>query len=130
MSKADERHKQFVIEYFKSGLNATKAYMSVYGPDITMASAAECGSKLLRNTNIIESIDKHKKELNEEYGLLKDATILRLRKIIFDDSSKDTDVTKAIVELNKMLGNSAETRNINVSGDLKNLLGFDGEDNS
>ena len=125
MSKADERHKQFVIEYFKCGLNATKAYMSVYGPDITMASAGECGSKLLKNAKILEYIDKHKKELNEEYGLLKDATILRLRKIIFDSNSRDADVTKAIVELNKMLGNSAETKNINISGELKNLLGFD-----
>lgn len=58
------KHKAFVEEYFKTGpnrFNATKAYQAVY--DVDDESAAASASRLLRNVNVRDEIEKRLKEL-------------------------------------------------------------------
>lgn len=50
-----DRHRLFVLEYLKNGMNATAAYKSVY-PKSNLESARREGSRLLTNVDISKAV--------------------------------------------------------------------------
>ena len=121
MAKQNIKHAEFVAEYFKNGFNATKAYLSVYGGEYDNAKVNSC--KLLTNPNIHNEIKIYKEDVSNKIDNLKEMMVNTLIDISLNGSEPNK--IKAINELNKMLGSHIETKNINISGDLKDMFGFE-----
>lgn len=116
----NNRHQQFCDEYLNNGLNATKAYLSVY-KTVTEETAKVNGCKLLTKTNIKEYIDIKREETSKTLNITKESLIQDL--IDIKNANKiDRPVvaTKAIEVINKMQGyNAVEKQEIKLQGDIQ-----------
>ena len=121
----NKKHIAFIDEYFLNGFNATQAYKSVY-KKVTDASAAERGSKLLRNVNVAEEIAR-RQAVNAQKFEIKKEDLAKDLLDIKDRCKKDLPPTavKAIEVLNRMFGFDAPTK-IEHSGDVNFNLNIPG----
>lgn len=82
--------KRFADEYLID-LNATRAYKVAYPNCKKDETAAQAGSRLLRNVKVKEYIDIRQKKLEEKSGVTQQRIIEELAKIAFADIRKAYD---------------------------------------
>jgi len=109
----NDRHKLFSQEYLSNGLNATQAYLTVYG-EMDYESAKANASRLLTHDNVKRHLAVMKGEIAAENEINKEELILSLKKILYDNLGKSPQHSlKAIEILSKMGGlNAAEKQEI------------------
>ncbi|MBU3205587.1 terminase small subunit [Clostridium algidicarnis] len=84
MSKLTPKQKIFVDEYLVD-LNATRAYKVAYPNCKKEETAAQAGSRLLRNVKVKEHIDKRMKDREKRTEVTQDKVLQELAKIGFAD---------------------------------------------
>lgn len=110
----NRQQEQFVEEYFKQGLNATKAYQVVY--NCSYENANSNAVRLMVNDGIQSHIQKKYSELQQRHNVEIDEIIFKVKKLI-EDCENDSDrknLIKGIDLLNKMLGHYAPIKTENV----------------
>jgi phage terminase small subunit len=96
-------HKQtiFVYEYLKTG-NATASYKYAYTTDNDNEAAVN-SSRLLRNTKIVEEINKFKKTMAEKTVITIEQCVAKIV-ALSETAQKDSDKLRACDMLMKHLG--------------------------
>jgi phage terminase small subunit len=109
------KHKSFCDEYLSNGLNATRAYKSVYGADDKVCESS--GARLLRNGKVSQYINEQQEKTSERLQISKEELIQDLVRIKNSNlETRPTTSMKAIEIINKMLGlNAAEKTDITIS---------------
>ena len=87
MKKLTEKQKRFWEEYLVN-LNATRAYKKAYPSVKKDETAAQAGSRLLRNVNVKEYIDKRIKDRQKRTEITQDKVLKELAAIAFSNGSK------------------------------------------
>ena len=87
MKKLTEKQKRFCDEYLVD-LNATRAYKKAYPSVKKDETAAQAGSRLLRNVNVKEYIDKRIKDRQKRTEITQDKVLNELAAIAFSNGSK------------------------------------------
>lgn len=87
MKKLTEKQKRFSDEYLVD-LNATRAYKKAYPSVKKDETAAQAGSRLLRNVNVKEYIDKRIKDRQKRTEITQDKVLNELAAIAFSNGSK------------------------------------------
>ena len=105
-----ERQKRFCDEYLID-LNATRAYKAAYPSVKKDETAAQAGSRMLRNVNVQEYIAERQRDRQERTEITQDMVVRELRDIAMAEASDDSDSTmkyssklKALELLGKHLG--------------------------
>ena len=116
----NERHKKFSDEYLTNGMNATKAYLSVY-PTVKEETAAVNGHKLLRNTKIEAYVKAKREKDSKKLQITRDDIIEKLTLVVDKfllEGRLTNNALKAIEILNKMTGwNEPEKLDITSKGE-------------
>lgn len=93
------KQKMFADEYLID-LNATRAYKVAYPKTKKDATAAQAGSRMLRNVKVVAYIDERMKEREKRTEITQDMVLKELAKLgffdirkLFDDSGKPLDIT-------------------------------------
>lgn len=89
-----EKQKRFVKEYLID-LNATRAYKVAYPSCKRDGTAAQAGSRMLRNVKVAAYIDKRMKEREKRTEITQDWVLEELRKIA---SANGTDFSRIVQE--------------------------------
>ncbi|MDY5096708.1 terminase small subunit [Clostridium sp.] len=92
MAKLTEKQKIFANEYLID-LNATRAYKTAYPSCKKEDTAAQAGSRMLRNVKVKEYIDKRMKEREIRTEITQDKVLQELAMIAF---SNGTDFAKVV----------------------------------
>lgn len=87
MKKLTEKQKRFCDEYLVD-LNATRAYKKAYPSVKKDETAAQAGSRLLRNVNVKGYIDKRIKDRQKRTEITQDKVLKELAAIAFSNGSK------------------------------------------
>ena len=87
------KQKVFVNEYLKD-LNATRAYKTAYKNIKSEETAATNGSKLLRNTNVAEEIQKRMDERAKRTEITQDKVLKEIARLAFTDITSIVSVKK------------------------------------
>lgn len=103
------KHQAFCDEYLANGMNATKAYMTVY--KVTERVAEASSSRLLSNVKIKEHLQKEGEKTAQKLQITKEELLRDLQDI--KDRNKgvrDQTAMKAIEIINKMSGFDAPVK--------------------
>lgn len=103
------KHQAFCDEYLANGMNATKAYMTVY--KVTERVAEASSSRLLSNVKIKEHLQKEGEKTAKKLQITKEELLRDLQDI--KDRNKgvrDQTAMKAIEIINKMSGFDAPVK--------------------
>lgn len=92
MAKLTDKQRIFVNEYLVD-LNATRAYKKAYPSCKKEETAAQAGSRMLRNVKVKEYIDKRMKEREIRTEITQDKVLQELATIAF---SNGTDFAKVV----------------------------------
>jgi phage terminase small subunit len=148
MELTNKRHKAFADEYLANGMNARKAYMSVYKSSKKIETIDANASRLLSNDKVKVYVEEKQKELRQKYKVEREKVLEGTYKIalMYDEMLqlankshltseeesrltrlsfllKGSDRNKAIEIINKMEGwNSADKQEITHKGININYL--------
>ena len=103
------KHKAFCDEYLANGMNATRAYATVYKVNDRVAGPS--GDRLLKNVKVEEYLQEQKQNLAKRLNITKEEILLDLQDI--KDRNKgvrDATAMKAIEIINKMSGFDAPVK--------------------
>lgn len=103
------KHKAFCDEYLANGMNATRAYATVYKVNDRVAGPS--GDRLLKNVKVEEYLQEQKQNLAKRLNITKEEILLDLQDI--KDRNKgvrDQTAMKAIEIINKMSGFDAPVK--------------------
>jgi phage terminase small subunit len=103
------KHKAFCDEYLSNGMNALRAYATVY--KVSDSVAGPSGDRLLKNAKVKEYLQQEGEKTAERLqitkeGLLNDLQDIKMRNL----GSRDQLSIKAIELISKMSGFDAPTR--------------------
>jgi phage terminase small subunit len=103
------KHKAFCDEYLSNGMNALRAYATVY--KVSDSVAGPSGDRLLKNAKVKEYLQEEGQKTAERLqitkeGLLNDLQDIKMRNL----GSRDQLSIKAIELISKMSGFDAPTR--------------------
>ena len=103
------KHKAFCDEYLANGMNALRAYATVY--KVSDSVAGPSGDRLLKNAKVKEYLQQEGEKTAERLqitkeGLLNDLQDIKMRNL----GSRDQLSIKAIELISKMSGFDAPTR--------------------
>jgi phage terminase small subunit len=103
------KHKAFCDEYLANGMNALRAYATVY--KVSDSVAGPSGDRLLKNAKVKEYLQEEGQKTAERLqitkeGLLNDLQDIKMRNL----GSRDQLSIKAIELISKMSGFDAPTR--------------------
>jgi phage terminase small subunit len=103
------KHKSFCDEYLSNGMNALRAYATVY--KVSDSVAGPSGDRLLKNAKVKEYLQEEGQKTAERLqitkeGLLNDLQDIKMRNL----GSRDQLSIKAIELISKMSGFDAPTR--------------------
>jgi phage terminase small subunit len=94
-----EKQKIFADEYLID-LNATRAYKAAYPKVVKDETAAQAGSRMLRNVKVAEYIRERMREREKRTEITQDRVLQELARLgffdirkLFDDSGKPLDIT-------------------------------------
>lgn len=99
MAKLTEKQKVFVNEYLVD-LNATRAYKVAYKSCKKDETAAQAGSRLLRNVKVKEYIDKRMKDREIRTEITQDKVLQELAAIAFSNGSDFAEVVEEVITVN------------------------------
>lgn len=94
--KLTEKQKRFCDEYLID-LNATRAYKTAYPNVKKDQTAAQAGSRMLRNVNVKAYLDSRIKEREERTEITQDKVLKELAAIAFSNGSKYAKVIEETV---------------------------------
>lgn len=77
-----DKQERFCNEYLANNMNATKAYMTVYGVGSENVAAAS-SAKLLRNAKVSEYLSSKQKVINDKVGIRQEDLAAELKKVAF-----------------------------------------------
>lgn len=103
------KHKAFCDEYLANGMNATRAYATVYKVNDRVAGPS--GDRLLKNVKVEEYLQEQKQNLAKRLNITKEEILMDLQDI--KDRNKgvrDQTAMKAIEIINKMSGFDAPVK--------------------
>ena len=103
------KHKAFCDEYLANGMNATRAYATVYKVNDRVAGPS--GDRLLKNVKVEEYLQEQKQNLAKRLNITKEEILMDLQDI--KDRNKgvrDATAMKAIEIINKMSGFDAPVK--------------------
>lgn len=92
-NKLTEKQKLFVDEYLVD-LNATRAYKAAYPTVKKEETAAQAGSRLLRNVKVKEYLDKRMKDREIRTEITQDKVLQELAAIAFANGTDFAKITK------------------------------------
>lgn len=98
-----EKQKRFCEEYLID-LNATRAYKAAYPSTKKDSTAAQNGSRMLRNDKVKKYLQELKQERENRVVISQDEVLEAIQAIAFDVSEKARDRLKALELLCKHLG--------------------------
>lgn len=97
------KHKAFCDEYLANGMNATRAYKSVYGTDDKTCESG--GARLIRNDKIKEYIQEQQETTANRLNITKERLLMDLEDIKNRNLGvRDNVSMKAIEIISKMSG--------------------------
>ena len=101
--KLTEKQRRFCEEYLID-LNATRAYKAAYPSAKKDSTAAQNGSRMLRNAKVRDFIQELKQERENRVIVSQDDVLTAIQEIAFDDNEKAKDRLKALELLCRHLG--------------------------
>ena len=118
------KEKAFAEAYVIDGLNATKAYLKVYGGEYDTANSAGC--KVLKRPKVKEYVEKLQKEAFDAACINAERVALKLAEIAFaergDDVYNATAQLKALDLLQKQLSLQHQKIEADVNTDIKIVI--------
>lgn len=103
------KHKAFCDEYLANGMNATRAYATVYKVNDKVAGPS--GDRLLKNVKVEEYLQQERENLAKRLNITKEEILLDLQDIKNRNKGvRDATAMKAIEIINKMSGFDAPVK--------------------